>query len=116
MTTQHTPGPWLVVNTTDVFTGLGASTRDGVHADANDGWRIADCDVAVAFVDGVEIEMGYAEKKANARLIAASPDLLDALPLLLLEVDESAIAGAKDYGWPVAVQKSRAAIAKATQP
>lgn len=41
-------------------------------------------------------------------------ELLVALSLLLHEVDQSAIAGAKDYGWPVAVQKSRAAIALAT--
>lgn len=55
-----------------------------------------------------------ATELANARLIAAAPELLEALRDLLKEVDESLIAGANDFGWPAAVSKSRAAIAKAT--
>lgn len=115
----HTPGPWFAVNATDVFTGLGASTRDGVSADTNDGWRIADCDVAVAFVDGVEMEMGFSEKLANARLIAAAPDLLAALVNFTEEFCRSANSG--DWGfWDPEEQeeviRARAAIAKATKP
>ena len=49
-----------------------------------------------------------------ARLIAAAPDLLAALKLLLREVELSGNADAKDYGWPAAVSATRAAINRAT--
>jgi hypothetical protein len=52
-----------------------------------------------------------AQGKVTIRRLEAERDALrEALTLLLHEVDESAIAGAKDYGWPVAVSKSRAAL------
>lgn len=37
--------------------------------------------------------------------------LFEALQLLLKEMELSGNAGSKDYGWPVAITKSRAAIA-----
>jgi hypothetical protein len=51
---------------------------------------------------------------ANARLIAAAPDLLEALILLEREMVESGNAQSRDYGWKPAIEKTRAAIAKAT--
>ena len=56
MTTQHTPGPWNV-------TGLYVRERDGgLVASINDLWH--------------DQKTPTAEKNANARLIAAAPDLL----------------------------------------
>jgi hypothetical protein len=56
----------------------------------------------------------YPEAERNARLIAAAPELLEALRLLFKEMELSGNAGSKQYGWPLAITKSRAAIAKAT--
>ena len=105
MSAQHTPGPWMVphfarddvcCNCAYVFSesqvGMGSiCTID--HGDENEPLEIA---------------------KANARLISAAPELLEALQLLIHEVDESAVAGATVYGWKAATDKTRAAISKAT--
>lgn len=45
------------------------------------------------------------------QLVEQRDALAEALGLLLHEVDESAIAGAKDFGWPAATEKARAALA-----
>lgn len=46
----------------------------------------------------------------DARLISAAPELLEALQLLLREMEDSGNAGSKDYGWPLAISKSREVI------
>jgi len=68
--TFTTPGPWEVLNTVDIFTRLGAPDAFGTNAPSNDGWHIADCDMG-----GLQID----EVRANAHLIAAAPDLYEAL-------------------------------------
>lgn len=73
---KGTPGPWSVINTADVFSALGAPSGDGVNADANDGWLIADCENGFANVDGIHTELSLDVQRANAQLIAAAPDLL----------------------------------------
>lgn len=92
---KHTPGPWWL-------------QADGV------GWYV-ECTPerghSVAYVRA-EVEEDDpdtpdAEKEANARLIAAAPDLLDALKELL-DQDEHG----EDEIW--VRNKARAAIAKAT--
>ena len=93
MGAKHTAGPWEAVS------NLVRTARTPTGG----GFLVAECPANI----GSRLE--------DARLIAAAPELLEALQLLLHEVDESAIAGAKDYGWPAAVSKARAAIAKATQ-
>lgn len=95
----HTPGPWWVEPS-------GVRDRGGYICHTNPATRYEGQDERFA--------KETAERAANKNLIAAAPELLEALSLLLHEVDESAIAGATDYGWPAAVQKSRAAIAAAT--
>lgn len=44
---RATPGEWEVVNGSDVFTELGGARLDGLTADANDGWHIADFSVGL---------------------------------------------------------------------
>ena len=50
--------------------------------------------------------------RANARLIAAAPDLLEALQLLWTEVSESGNATANDFGWRKAREATLAALRK----
>ena len=56
---KHTPGPWH----------HGQKNKRSVFG--KDGWRVADCGTAFSKSDD--------EMEANARLIAAAPDLLEAL-------------------------------------
>jgi len=95
MTTQHTPGPWAI---SAAMYGVGnlkvhgvEFTRDGITQPiANCGWD----------------DKGEAE--ANARLIAAAPDLLAALRLCERALEERD-AEAEEH----AAKAARAAIAKA---
>ena len=76
-----TPGPWEVINGTDVFTPLGARNAAGVEAAADDGWHVADCDMGPSFTEeGKEEKISYEEQRANAGFIAAcDPDTIRAL-------------------------------------
>lgn len=76
---KGTPGPWLRMNGTDVFTGLNSINASGIKSDKTDGWQIADCSVGKTFVDGEYVELSTSEQIANARLIAAAPELLEQL-------------------------------------
>jgi hypothetical protein len=90
---EHTPGPWEV--------------------DAEDSHKVASEDYGtIAWTPNEPAEMPpiMAEMRANARLIAAAPDLLKALRYLLggvLDTEEQGV------GLPTAVSRARAAIAKA---
>lgn len=79
---KHTPGPWEVLNETEVFTGLGADSGDGVKALPSDGWMIADCGGCMTFSEVGPAELSLDLRPANAKLIAAAPlllaDLIDA--------------------------------------
>lgn len=101
---KHTPGPWVVR----------LEGREGQEV------IVRSTVLEEDFLDGgmyeptvADLHRGGDGNIHTAHLIAAAPELLEALQLLLNEVDESAVAGATDYGWPIAVEKSRAAIAKA---
>lgn len=96
---KFTPAPWTVHNTGDVFTGLGAQNAEGIEAPSNDGWHIADCDMG---------GLGLEELQANAHLIAAAPDMYEAL--------QQAITSMQDSGYQnshVAIRAGKAALAKA---
>jgi hypothetical protein len=91
---KHTPGPWTADKLQD---------RDTFNIFAN-GFVSAMCQVScmensTRFTSGNEVA-------ANARLIAAAPELLEAL---LLCVD-----ALEDGHWQETKQAARAAIAKAT--
>lgn len=63
---KHTPGPWKVFNTTDVF-----SDGDAPFV------QVADCVVHKSVLHDNR-ELPANETAANARLIAAAPDLITA--------------------------------------
>lgn len=86
--TKHTPGSWEIVSD-----GIGAK----VMAERTD--RSGRFIVAELFFIGVN-----EESKANARLIAAAPELLEAVKLLIHP---------KGVSFMAAVEKAKAAIAKA---
>jgi hypothetical protein len=89
---KHTPGPWRYQEGTDAYTHI-------VHTGVN---RFL-CQLA-------QDTSGVAE--ANARLIAAAPDLLEALQLVCATLGQS-------NDWrddSQMARKARAAIAKAIEP
>lgn len=99
----HTPGPWSWW-TSCSFRRLSA-TCDGdvLHAVI----QRSDGHPDIHFPNG-------GPEGPDARLIAAAPELLEALILLEREMVESGNARSVDYGWKPAIEKTRAAIAKAT--
>jgi len=98
METKHTPGPWWV-GEEDSFDGIAVMYRDGMVPVAN-------------------VQTGYTDRnsEANARLIAAAPDLLAAcVSLSSMEIFTESAADDDICIITVAtVRKIRAAIAKAT--
>lgn len=88
-----TPGPWRAV--------AASIWQDNARSDVSA--------VAVCVASGTRTR---AEAEANARLIAATPEMLEALQGLLREVDATAArTGWADRGER---ERARAAIAKAT--
>ena len=97
---DFTPGPWML-RTTPTSAGL-------CHIVSAADWR-------GAFIYGDGIRKGVddalpkaQELAANARLIAAAPDLLEALKWMVLRTEEGGYPDGK------CLEEARAAIAKAT--
>lgn len=107
---KHTPAPWVCTNGTDVFTDLNSVNANGIKSDKTDGWQIADCSVGKTCVDGECVELSANEQIANAHLIAAAPELLEAL-IELTESAKEAIDGLGDLA--DSIDTAKAAIAKA---
>lgn len=101
MSTKHTPRPWFVK-----FVG-GAFLVRAEKRHAKD-WRVV-----------AQVVLHEREDEANARLIAAAPDLLECLKELLDAMYESDGAygivrtGVKNAGDAEIIQRCDAAIAKA---
>jgi len=101
MSGAHTPGPWAIVDRDDslvIQTESQAKTKYGASR--------------YACLGGFDRhdDKQYAEAKANARLIAAAPDLL----AVLQDLQESA-GYWSEYDVPIGiVDRINAAIAKAT--
>ena len=96
---KHTLGPWIAA---DVF--VNNSPNRLILRQAKYGG-----DVVLDLGDTEHANM------ANARLIAAAPELLDALRKLLFEHDAISMQhdGTIDDRWPYAARIARSAIAKA---
>lgn len=103
MKTKHTPGPWA--------TEYRATSRGGYAQEIFDskGELIA---TAAWYPIKYSVTTTTTNREANARLIAAAPDLLEAIEEALSHCGAS---GYLNCGKP-ATDKLRAAIAKATQP
>ena len=86
---NHTPGPWIVgrINPDTIYGGTQQFT--------------------LAELDGI-----YPEKNANARLIAAAPELRDALELLERFVSHH---HGENADWTLCIDAARAALAKVVQ-
>ena len=101
----HTPGPW-----TDKAID---ESQWGVYDSR--GWSVAQAHQ----IKVLSADIKQAERTANARLIAAAPDLLEAL-MAMVEGDSEAIEDANMMGIPFPdemlkqFKAARAAIAKAT--
>ena len=81
MTNKHTPGPWLV-------TPLGDIEAKEAHI----------CQINQSMFNNQYKELTtHLEAQANARLIAASPDLLYALTLLAKNIDLGKLNVKKDF-------------------
>ena len=98
MSTKHTPGPWS--------TGHGKAGQCRIYADSE---MHAIARTYGPDLNGIGLcELTGPKNIADARLIAAAPDLLDALQSFPGFTDDAAIGDA----W---LEKMRAAIAKATE-
>jgi hypothetical protein len=73
---KHTPGPWAIGEWSDTHEITINSTMGNLN----------DCGFLLAVMEDTEIECD--EVKANSRLIAAAPELLDALRELLAATEE----------------------------
>ena len=98
MSAKHTPGPWLT-DRRNAHTGQIAT----IHHCLNNDW------IEIWTDKWAETGLGEGEQEANARLIAAAPELLDALTEI--------VAAADGDGWKqldATFAAARAAITKAT--
>lgn len=88
---KHTPGPWKVGQSGNTICDMGPAPHDRF---------------CIAELGGI-----YGEKEANAKLIAAAPDMAGALKALLF-AQQHLISQFDDADLD-AVDKARAALAKA---
>ena len=100
MTQQHTPGPW---------------TLRRLKPDPHGIIMIGGWEIWTRLYDVVGGTLGVApiRNEADARLIAAAPDLLAALQVLVLTPHILYYLETRD---PMALKQAQAAIAKATSP
>jgi hypothetical protein len=98
--TQHTPGPWKIDLTTRFDCGYSRTSHGIVGADGN---------LVVAFdPSSGEYRDALDPKSADARLISAAPELLEALI-------QASVALRTGHNSLTAIEKAKAAIAKATK-
>ena len=96
--TKHTKGPWTATKHDQHWVRVNVTIKAGGNT-----W--------VAFMPDEDKE----ERMANARLMAAAPDLLEALENAVSELDYLTVAPDSDYARPddEIIKAAEAAIAKA---
>ena len=97
MTSEHTPGPWCIKD----------------HRNVGEGFSITNAVADGPFYDGIA---SLADVEADARLIAAAPELLEALRELTDDVADrfDLDSPSANPGIKSTVAAARAAVAKAT--
>lgn len=92
---KHTPGPWLTTESTEHWGRVNVTVQAAFTAN----------EIATAWQGTTDVN------RANARLIAAAPDLLEALELMLDRFRDT--EGSHGQWEEEATENARAAIAKA---
>lgn len=111
MTTKHTPGPWRV-DETKALGAYGVWTDYATHP-GHDGAGYPS--LVCSMVPTVKSEITREQRDANARLIAAAPDLLAACQeslAFISEIDFALLAELLD-GRDSLLERLQAAVAKA---
>ena len=100
----HTPGPWTIqaIGQPTPRCGFAYMIRD------NRNCALAEVGHTDAITDGLEAE-------DNARLIAAAPELLEALETILGEIHDDPFGFEDDLSCAIIRHAARTAIAKATE-
>lgn len=98
------------------MSGAGINLRDTAHDGMNIMHKLQERSDWVAPFPGRKHHADWCADVVHPdmRLMASAPDLLEALILLEAEMVLSGNAGSEDYGWKPAIEKTRAAIARAT--
>lgn len=97
---KHTPGQWIILHGTNIFgTRLDTGHRGIVCNTGGHESNQVDCGI---------------ENRANAHLIAAVPELLEACKALL-GIDNAPAGDPEHIDWYAATQMGRSAVAKATE-
>lgn len=102
---KHTPGPWAISNAYGGGTAIWISSKSGAPM-VLQGAQCLRSDTAK--YEQISVD----QLQANARLIAATPELLGALQVMLR--DYAAVHDIGDVEMQPAIYQARAAIAKAT--
>ncbi|WP_303698627.1 hypothetical protein [Pseudomonas aeruginosa] len=103
---KHTPGPWGIERLHGEINVISCNERDGAAKDMGIVYVLAR-DVG-GMIHGEQFD-DRSEVEANARLMAAAPDLLEAL--------QQAVTSMQDSGYPndsLVIRAARQAITKAT--
>ena len=100
---NHTPGPW------EIWSGANTHCFDGIIRSPHSPNAIAFVDADVTEIDDDVVRI---DPSPNARLIAAAPELLEALRNCIEFIEDAQIVEAQWHWEPV--KQARAAIAKAT--
>jgi len=107
MKTKHTKGPWIALKNSAFYEVYNESRFDDE----------SDCffSVNVLLHDMNSNDLNHTEEnKANAKLIAAAPDLLEALNIAV-QILESKNGYHKDHDNPLSIKQMKEAIKKATE-
>lgn len=114
MSAKHTPGPWEVVPPGQWHIGSGY----GVQARTPEGPGFPTPSATGYYAMAMPPPHGrdkQGEQEANARLIAAAPDLLMAIKELIEACDDSALDDREDDGYRAALDRQSAAMTVAQQ-
>lgn len=86
---KHTTGPWRACHEGDCTCGMIWSTAEDCVVAA----ALSSCNRFEGYTGGEGVKPGSETYKANARLIAAAPDLLAACEAVLDAINKAALAG-----------------------